>query len=99
MARQPEGAIKDDCRKIAKRHRLLFENVQSKSRNGWPDTVCGLLPRGAGTVAVEFKVPGKEPTEQQWLRIREIRENGGRATWCDCVEDYERIIRGELHDR
>jgi hypothetical protein len=88
----PEGQIKADCRKIAKRHGLMFRNVQGKGFNGWPDTECGKYPKGSGTIKIEFKRPTKEPTEQQWLRITEIQEAGGEAGWCDSVAGYKRLV-------
>lgn len=89
--RQPEGKIKDECRKIAERHNLLFWQIEGKQRNGVPDTVAGKL-LSKGVVFLEFKVPGKQPTEQQWLRIHDLREAGQDAWWCDSVDTYRRLV-------
>ena len=47
-------------------------------KTGVPD-LCGVWRGSAFTI--EVKRPGKEPTELQWRRIREIRAAGGRAFW------------------
>ncbi len=88
--RQPEGKIKDACRPIAKVHELIFWQIEGKSRNGVPDTLCSTVAGGA--LLVEFKVPGKEPNDQQWLRIYELREAGISAWWADSVEKWEMLV-------
>lgn len=89
--RQPEGEIKDECRKKhAEPNGLLFWQIEGKARNGVPDTLAGKV-RG-GIILIEFKRPGKEPTEQQWLRIFELRQAGCEAWWCDSVEGYCRLV-------
>ncbi len=93
----PEGQLKADCRNIAKRHKMLFVNVEGKNYNGWPDTECGKWPLGSGIVHVEFKRPGVEldmadPLDQQVKRIKEIRAAGGSADWCNSVERWRQIV-------
>lgn len=88
--RQPEGKIKDACRDIAKEHNLLFWQIEGKSRNGVPDTLASTLSGRA--VLIEFKVPGKEPNDQQWLRIYELREQGILAWYATSVEQYEMLV-------
>lgn len=91
MARkQPEGKIKTKCRAIAIIEGLLFWNIEGKMLGGVPDTLCSRV-RG-GVVFVEFKVPGKEPTEQQYLRIWELRDQGIEAWWATSVDEWERIV-------
>lgn len=89
--RQPEGIIKDECRKDhAEPNDLLFWQIEGKSRNGIPDTLASKVSGGA--ILIEFKVPGKEPSEQQYLRIYELRDQGIEAWWCDSVEGYRRLV-------
>ncbi len=89
--KQPEGKIKAECRnKHAKPNGLIFWNIDGKSVGGVPDTLCSKV--SGGTILIEFKVPGKEPEEQQWLRIYEAREAGMEAWWCDSVEGYRRLV-------
>jgi len=92
MARQPEGKIKDDCRdNHARPNDLLFWQVEGKSINGFPDTVAGKVT--AGIILLEFKVPGKKPRAQQYLRLWELRDAGQEAWWCDSVESYRKLVR------
>ncbi len=88
--RQPEGLIKDACRAVALANDLLFWNIEGKSLNGIPDTLCGRV--AGGVVLVEFKVPGKQPTQQQWKRIYELREAGQQAWWADSVVVWQRLV-------
>lgn len=90
-ARQPEGIIKDECRDDhAKPNGLIFWQIEGKSKNGIPDTLAGRV--AGGTMLIEFKRPGKEPEEQQWLRILELRCAGTEAWWCDSVAGYRRLV-------
>lgn len=91
MARQPEGQLKDACKKIADAEGLLFWQIEGKSRNGVPDTLAERVT--GGCMLIEFKVPGREPTTQQWCRIWELREAGQEAWWCDSVEGYRKLVR------
>lgn len=68
----------------------MCEKVISLSRNGWPDR-C--LIRKGRTVWCEFKAPGKEPTEQQARRHREIRAHGGEVVWFDNLEKAKDFFR------
>lgn len=93
--RQPEGILKDTCRdEHAKPNDLLFWQIEGKKRNGVPDTLAG---RVAGRcMLIEFKRPGEQPNEQQWLRIYELREAGQEAWWCDSVAGYRRLVGLDL---
>jgi hypothetical protein len=90
--RQPEGLIKDECRdEHARPNGLLFYQVEGKSCRGFPDTVASKVT--GGVIFIEFKVPGKTPEEQQWIRIWELRDAGQEAWWCDSVEGYRKLVR------
>jgi hypothetical protein len=88
--RQPEGQIKDDCRPIAKAWTLPFWQIEGKQRNGVPDTLTAHLDGYA--VLLEFKVPGKQPNDQQWLRIHELRQAGISAWFVTSVEQFEMMV-------
>lgn len=88
--RQPEGKLKDACRKIAVAEGLIFWNVEGKSINGVPDTLCSTVTGAA--LLVEFKVPGKEPSEQQWQRIYDLRQAGVNAWYATSVEEWEMLV-------
>lgn len=90
--RQPEALIKDECRDDhARPNDLIFWQVEGKSCNGFPDTYAGKMT--GGTMLIEFKVPGRKPSAQQYLRIWEIRDAGGEAWWTDSVEGYRKLVR------
>lgn len=91
--RQPEGKIKDQCRKDAEADARLFWQVEGKGRNGVPDTLAERL-RG-GCMMIEFKRLNEKPTEQQYLRIYELREAGMEAWWCDSFDGYRALIAGD----
>lgn len=90
--RQPEGALKDECRDDhARPNDLIFWQVEGKSVNGFPDTVAGKT--SGGIVLIEFKRPKQKPTAQQYLRIWELRNAGQEAWWCDSVAGYRKLVR------
>jgi hypothetical protein len=91
-ARTPEGKLKERCRGLCKRLGLFWANVEGKGFNGLPDTMVGLYPAGRGIIILEAKRPTKEPTEQQWKRINEIRAAGGLADWYDNFERFCELI-------
>lgn len=96
-ARTPEGKLKERCRKLARdKLGLFWANVEGKGFNGFPDTMVGKYPKGSGVIIVEAKRLGKEPTEQQWKRINEIREAGGEADWYDNYERFCELIGYDL---
>lgn len=92
MARQKEGLIKDECRdEHARPNDLVFFQVEGKSCNGFPDTMAGKA--SGGGILIEFKRPGQEPNDQQWLRIFELRRAGIEAWWCSSVAEYRKLVR------
>jgi hypothetical protein len=95
-ARTPEGVLKGKCRKLALRLKLIYWNIEGKGVNGIPDTIVGKYPRGSGVIILEAKREGKEPTEQQEKRIRELRESGQDADWYDSYERFCELIGYDL---
>jgi hypothetical protein len=51
---------------------------------------------GSGVIILEAKREGKEPTEQQHKRIRELRESGQDADWYDSYERFAELIGYDL---
>ena len=41
---------------------------------------------------IEFKLPGKEPTELQLKEIREMIAHGAIVYWLDCLEDAKAVL-------
>lgn len=68
----------------AKKRGWFIEAIQSKSRNGFPDTFCA---RKGRILLCEFKKPGKEPTEQQRLRHEQLRAQSVEVVWFDNLDD------------
>lgn len=90
--RQPEGIIKDECRdEHARPNDLIFWQIEGKSTNGVPDTLAGKVTGGA--ILIEFKVKGRKPNDQQFLRIFELRAAGVEAWWADDIETYRKLVR------
>ena len=61
----------------------IYEKVSSLSRNGWPDR---FLLRNGRVVLLEWKAPGKEPTRQQYIRQRQLRQAGAEVVWFNDLE-------------
>lgn len=94
----PEAKLKKDCRELARdKLGLIYWNIEGKGVNGIPDTICGKYPRGSGVIILEAKAEGKEPTEQQEKRIRELRESGQEADWYDTFERFAELIGYDLN--
>lgn len=93
---KPEGGLKANCRKIAKKRHLIFWNIEGKGINGIPDTLCGKV--GGGVAFVEFKRPdGKGVVSvQQGLRVADLRAVGVEAWIVDSVGAYVSIIEGTM---
>lgn len=91
----PEGKLKADCRKIAKKHGLIFWNIEGKGINGVPDTLCGVTPiAGAGVCFVEFKRPDGTGvlSAQQNNRRLDLLAAGAKSYVVSSVEQYERAV-------
>lgn len=88
----PEGKLKAKCRALSRKLGLPFWNIEGKGIGGIPDTLVGKYPLGSGMMILEAKREGKEPAEQQWKRIEEIRAAGGEADWYDTYERFCELI-------
>jgi len=88
----PEGQLKADCRKIAKKRHLIFWNIEGKGINGVPDTVCGKV--AGGVAFVEFKRPDGTGviSVQQHKRVGELLAAGVDAYFVDSIEGYIAVI-------
>lgn len=62
----------------------FVEPLQSKGRNGFPDTFGA---RAGRVVLCEFKKDGQKPTAQQALRHEELRRAGVEVVWFDNLAD------------
>ena len=66
------------------------QKVQFVGRRGCQDVVA---IRGGRTVWIEVKRPGKEPTKQQALVAREMKEKGAEVYAVDNLIDAKVILR------
>lgn len=64
----------------------------------WPDQFFYSKRFVAGTkgVWIEFKAPGKRPTELQYEKLKELQEVGFDATWFDNKTDAINFLKGFL---
>lgn len=75
---------------FARLRRWFIEPIQSKGRNGFPDTFCA---RDGRVVLCEFKKDGKVPTAQQLLRHKMLREAGVEVVWFDNLADAKAFFQ------
>lgn len=75
---------------FAKTRGWLIEAMQSKSRNGFPDTFAA---RRGTVVLCEFKRDGEEPSAQQLLRHAELRRQGVTVVWFDNLQDAKEFFQ------
>jgi len=54
--------------------------------------IIGLTHKGH-FIAVEVKMPGKNPSKEQLDFIERVREKGGIAFWADCLETVKKYIK------
>jgi hypothetical protein len=77
------------CRKIKELGGLALK-FNSTSSRGWPDRLI-LLNHGV-LFWVEFKAQGKKPTKLQLLRRKALINRGFRVYYCDCVDQFDKIL-------
>lgn len=64
--------------------------ITSPSKRGIPDR---FLARRGRIILVEFKRPGKEPTAQQAVRHKELRDHGVEVHWINNLRDAYDLLR------
>lgn len=89
----PEGQLKQDCRKIAKKAGRWFYNIEGKGVNGIPDTIVPHTD-DLGVVWIEFKRPGSKGviSDQQHKRAAELRAAGERVVFVTSVEEFKKAV-------
>ena len=80
-----EADLERKCCEWAKAHGWLAFKFVSPGRAGVPDRV---YLRNGHAVFVDFKAPGKKPTDLQWLLISRIRYAGFSVLVCDDFETF-----------
>jgi len=64
-----------------------------KEKNDGLSDITGMTITGQ-YFAIEVKVPGKKPTEDQWRFINFVLDNDGLAGYATNVQEAEEILRG-----
>lgn len=83
-------AVQAPAIEYMKQRGWFVEAVQSKSRNGFPDTFAA---RNAVIVLCEFKKTGEVPTEQQKIRHGQLQEAGVTVVWFDNMDDVKAFFK------
>ena len=86
-----EADIEQADRDAAKAAGWFVEKIMKTGRNGFPDR---FYAKGGRVLLIEWKKPGKKPTEQQLLRHKQLRAAGVEVHVCDNLADARRI-RGD----
>ena len=66
-------------------------NKKGENHDGLSDLI-GMTVSGQW-FSIEVKVPGKEPTTEQWDHINFVKDNGGLSGYATSVLEAEQIIR------
>lgn len=74
----------------AKARGWYCEKIMKCGRNGFPDR---FFARDGVIILIEFKRPGKDATEQQKKRHRELRAAGVTVHVVDNLIDAKRILK------
>lgn len=90
MAKKLEKHVEIAARSVAKNRGWLFWKLTVMGFPGLPDRVI-LAPRGR-VAFVEFKAPGKKPTELQAAWHRRLQSLGFKVYVIDNLADFEAII-------
>lgn len=92
MNKPPKKVLEKDIEKKvcewARKQGCLVYKFTSPSQRSVPDRMF-VLPYGT-VVFIEFKAPGKQPTELQTKELLKLQGSGVRACWCD---NYNRAVQ------
>lgn len=82
-AKRPlESSVEAALVRYARERGILTRKFASPARRGVPDRI--FLYKGC-VLFLEVKRPGEKPTALQEHELRELRNHGGHAEWCDTV--------------
>ncbi|MFC3724473.1 VRR-NUC domain-containing protein [Neoaquamicrobium sediminum] len=91
-----ESYIERKVCEYAKKLGWLVRKLQWVGRHGAPDR---LFIRAGRVVFIEFKAPGKKPTEHQRLELERLREQGMEAYVVDDIDEGKFILSsGRNHE-
>jgi hypothetical protein len=84
-----EADLQAACVRLARRRGWFARRYKGPGRRAHPDYL--FIRRGI-VLWVEFKIPGNEPTELQWIEIREMMAHGAVVYWLDCIADFQAVL-------
>ena len=89
-------------KKLEARGAEVIKTYGSAFRKGDPDLLVSYPIPGtdlAAFVAIEVKLPGKEPEPIQEARLRKLANSGAIAFWADTSDGIEDVIEDEIRAR
>jgi hypothetical protein len=93
-----ESEVEGSVKRYAKSKGVIVDKFTSPSKRSVPDDIFTFPPHG-WVVFIEFKKPGKKPTEKQALDHEKRRAVGAHVFVVDNVAYGKRIIDYYLGDR
>jgi len=85
-----ERDIQKKCVEWARKNGWWARKFSSPANRSVPDYLFS--KRGCGKLAVEFKAPGKQPTEAQAEEISEMTQAGWRVYVIDDIDRFKSIL-------
>jgi hypothetical protein len=85
-----EKAIEKPSVAAARLRGWFVRKYKGPGRRSHPDD---LFAKGGVIFWVEFKRPGKEPTELQWIEIRAMQAAGLDVVWLSDRDDFMAVLR------
>lgn len=86
LERDIEGYARDRCKEIG----AMFEKFTSPARRFVPDRI---ITYHGVIIFVEFKVPGKKPSEAQARDHKRREDNGATVLVIDSCEQVDKLIK------
>lgn len=88
-----ESQVEKSVCEFARRNKMLAFKLNGPGNVGKPDR---LFLYNGKSVFIEFKAPGKKPTELQSRWLRQLTESGFIADWVDNPADGIALLRKHL---
>jgi hypothetical protein len=84
-----ESELEQACCRVAKAAGWFCRKYKGPGRRSHPDQ---LFARRGAIFFIEFKLPGNEPTELQWLEIKAMRAAGLTVEWFDNIGAFRAFL-------
>lgn len=82
QVKKRESAVEKEIIEYAKATGWWVAKFTAPGKKGVPDRI--FIHRGT-VVFIEIKAPGEKPSEQQEIRMREMKKYGAIVAWFDCA--------------